>query len=110
MLEIINDVLKAEKEAELLITEAREESQRLLAAFDQDERVRLQNARNEQNERVMARISQLRRDAEGTSSLRKKEIREKADRFLENQEKALNDVAGVIIRLVLESQSKKQRD
>jgi vacuolar-type H+-ATPase subunit H len=105
MLEIINDVLKAEKEAELLITEAREESQRLLAAFDQDERVRLQNARNEQNERVMARISQLRKDAEGTSSLREKEIHEKSDRFLEEREEALAEAAEAVSRLVLETRS-----
>lgn len=105
MLEIINDVLKAEKEAELLITEAREESQRLLATFDQDERVRLQTARSEQNERVLARISQLRKDAEGTSSLREKEIHEKSDRFLEEREEALTEAAEAVSRLVLETRS-----
>ena len=109
MLEIINDVLKAEKEAELLITEAREESQRLLVAFDQDERVRLQNARNDQNERVMARISQLRKDAERASRLREKEIHEKSDRFLEEQGEALAEAAGAVSRLVLETLSIKTR-
>jgi len=110
MLEIINDVLKAETEAETLITKAKEESLRHLAAFDQEEREKVQGVQSEQSERVALRIPQIRRDAEEASHLREKEIREKADRFLEDQEEALNDVAGVIIRLVLESQSIKQRD
>ncbi len=107
MLEIIKDVLKAEKEAELLITQAREESQRLLADFDQDEREQVQNARNEQNERAAIRISQIRKDAEETSQLREKEISEKSDRFLEEQKESLIEAANSVIKLVLEPRSIK---
>ncbi len=107
MLEIIKDVLKAEKEAELLITEAREESQRLLANFDQDEREQVQNARNEQIERAAVRISQIRKDADETSQLREKEIREKSDRFLEERKESLSEAANSVIKLVLEPRSIK---
>ncbi len=107
MLEIIKDVLKAEKEAELLITEAREESQRLLADFDQDEREQVQNARNEQIERAAVRISQIRKDADETSQLREKEIREKSDRFLEERKESLSEAANSVIKLVLEPRSIK---
>ena len=107
MLEIINDVLKAEKEAELLIVQAREESQRLLAAFDHDERELLQNAHNEQNERVTLRISRIRKEAEEASHQREKEISEESDRFLKEREEALDEAARAVIRLVLEPPSIK---
>lgn len=107
MLEIINDVLKAEKEAELLIAQAREDSQRLLAAFDHDERELVQNAHNEQNERVTFRISRIRKDAEESSHQREKEISEKSDRFLEERGEALDEAARAVIRLVLEPRSIK---
>ena len=105
MLEIVNDVLKAEKDAEALVLGAREELQRELASFETEEREQLQRARSEAADRVAAEVARIRKEAEDESRRREKAIHDKADRFLEEHRDVLAEVSEAVKRLVLESPS-----
>jgi vacuolar-type H+-ATPase subunit H len=103
MLEIIDDVLKAEQDAEALITQAKERSQELQAALEKEERTREQAARTEQNKRVAEEVARIRKEAEDSGKLRQAELREHADQFLRDRQSDLKDAAEAVGRLVLES-------
>lgn len=107
MLEIINDVLSAEKKAESLVARAQEESLRLQAAYDQEERERVQKARSDENERILNRISQIKKEAEDSSLLLESQIHEKADQFLREHEKTLSETAEAVRLLVLTSRTQQ---
>ena len=105
MLEIVNDVLKAEKDAEELVLGAKEKLQRQLSSFETDERDQLQRARSEAADRVALEIARIRQEAEDESRRLEKTIHDKADRFLEEHSDVLAEVSEAVKRLVLESPS-----
>jgi vacuolar-type H+-ATPase subunit H len=102
-LEIVDDVLKAEREAEVLINQAREQSQQTLTALDRNLHEREQKARHEQSERITAAFAAVRKESEDLMELKIREIRSSSDNFLNDREDVFDRTAADIIRLVIES-------
>lgn len=103
MLQIIDDVLKAESEAEDAIKQAREKTQELLSALDREIHAREQKVRLEQSERVALEFAGIRKNSEEQISRKNQETRLRAERFLDDSGDVLNEVVSEAVHLILAS-------
>ncbi len=103
MLEVIQEVLEAEKKAEAIIAEARDAVAIAQTRFDADERRRLQAAKSTTDAHVRERVAQIRLEAEQRYEDRLTTARSAMESFLDSHEIEINDTVESVLTVVTQT-------
>jgi vacuolar-type H+-ATPase subunit H len=103
MLEIIRHVLDAERQAEETLGRAREDAQKIRAAFDAEEQKRLQTAQEQADAHVRERIDQARVEAEKRRAAAREAAEEQLRRFRSDRAAEFDAAADDLLRILTTS-------
>ena len=102
MIPIIRDLLDAEKEAERIVGEAREQVQKERTEVESEEQSRLQEARKAASVRIEEELSQARSEEQARFAAAREQAHSAVEEFLaENDdqiERVVRDIVGYVCR------------
>lgn len=104
MLEIIDQVLKAEREAEAMVSQAKESASKATSKFEQEERERLQNARSEADQESRDRLAAVRSELQQQYEDAVADAQERADRYVRDNQEAVGRAVSNVVRLLSQTE------
>ena len=110
MLEVIKDVLSAEKRADELIEEARTEVNRLRSEFSEEESRRVREANEEAERLVREKLSQAREEQERRVAEAVEDLREQESRFESEGDPRMAGVVREVVELIVTGPGRKNRE
>lgn len=100
MLEIIRQVLDAEKEAEEILQKAREDAQRIRAEFDAEEQKRLQAAQDQADAHNRQRLDQVRTEAQQRRTQTREAAQKRLQRFRNDRRTEFNEAVEDVLLIL----------
>lgn len=105
---IIDDIIKAEEEAQRIVDEARDEARRLKSAADAEINTKIDTARMQNQQRLREHVETARREAKEDYDRDVSDAQDISQRYIEDNRKKINSVVEQIVELVITPYFKKR--
>lgn len=105
MLEIIDKVLKAEQEAEQIVSQAKEETSKATNEFEQEEREQLQQTRSQADQKSRNRLDEIRSELRDQYDTAISEAQDRAEAYVHDHDAAVRRAISRTVDLLTQTET-----